>query len=304
MQRYKKQLGFSLFEVVVTMSIVAIFIAACTNVFTQKFKGKSSSPIHGKYECYYNSAGTLMQKYNKSTPTPVTTPYCSFSPNNAVAYYIINAVGGGGAGGSILGGAKGEYNSVFMTTLNSELKLYPGKGAVSGSSEKRGERTYILAKQLTGEEREILSVEGGLSASGTNVNLENCNVAFAEYACTLVPKCTSDNETRTVKVEYCSEICADSTCWAEDTVTFNTILALYSSGIPSSKDIYYNNELGGYTIHLSVEGNSTENEDVSGMMDYFEALETQESTGVYTEHAGNGGAKEQKGKNGAIVIVW
>lgn len=303
MLSYKNKLGFSLFEVVVTMSIVAIFIAACTNVFTQKYKGKSSTPMHGRFECYYNSAGTLMQKYDAGTPTAVTTPYCEFSPNSAVAYYIINAVGGGGAGGTILGGTKGEYNSVFMTTINSDLQLYPGKGALAGSSDARGERSYVMAEQITGENREILSVEGGLSAVGNSVNLNNCDVAFAEYACTLTPKCTSDNETRTVKVEYCSEICADNSCWADETLSFNTILAQYSAGLPSSNNLYYTNAAG-YTLHLAVEGNSTENEDTSGMMDYFEALKEQETTGAYTEHAGNGGAKEQNGKTGAIVIVW
>ena len=56
MAKYNKnkiKYGFSMFEVCVTMAIVVIFIAACSNVFTTRHKARTETYNHGRYECYW-----------------------------------------------------------------------------------------------------------------------------------------------------------------------------------------------------------------------------------------------------------
>ena len=51
-------------------------------------------------------------------------------------------------------------------------------------------------------------------------------------------------------------------------------------------------------------GNTTENQDVSDMVGYIEALHIVGGIKDLTIGAGNGGAKNGNGGNGAVIVVW
>ena len=91
--------GFSLFEACVVMLIVGIFVALCANAYSKRHITYQESDGHGRYECYKNAAGTLMQRYvENNNPRNVTGTTCVFRPPRYAKYLLLNAIGGGSAG--------------------------------------------------------------------------------------------------------------------------------------------------------------------------------------------------------------
>lgn len=320
--RKRYNFGFSLFEVVVTMAIVAIFVAACSNVFTQKYKKKPAIPPHGRMECFYDNAGQLTERMLSEnvivSDTHPATGYCTFRPLTSSSYLIINAVGGGGAGGQQFGGSKGEYQSLFLTTTTHTLHLYPGNpanvDAANNTFDPKGEDSYIL--DADDADREILRVSGGRSNSGSSVALDQCSVSYAEYSCRLTPSCTIDNVNQRVTVTYCAQNGNAINVEKSINIEFSKILAEYSGmtteeisrGILiyryNSTPAYQQLPITYFALSVFLEGNFTQDEDPSELKNYITGLEIKDGIASVVPEAGNGGAVGSKGGTGAILIVW
>ena len=320
----KNKYGFSLFEVVVTMAIIAIFIAAASNVFTQKFKRKVALPAHGRFECYYDNAGNLTQRYisenvlvNDFHPAE---GYCTFEPKKAAQYLVINAVAGGGAGGATYGGSAGVYKSVFLTTTTHTLRIYPGRGASYDPvnnliSSEYGEPTYMTDEDS--DNRDVLRIDGGRSNSGDMLLVKSCSVGYAKYVCRRDPFCRIDNVARTLSVGYCSGEGDELAYEQTETVSFNTAFNDYRNNnmadlsdvvLSYSKlrdtGIYLAPKEAIYTLALEVQGNFTGQRQASGFENYLEALDTDEGVATMNPSPGTGGAVAENGGNGAVVIAW
>lgn len=322
--RKKNKYGFSLFEVVVTMAIVAIFIAAASNVFTQKFKRKVALPAHGRFECYYDNAGNLTQRYlsenvlvNDFHPAE---GYCTFEPKKAAQYLVINAVGGGGAGGNAYGGSAGVYKSVFLTTTTHTLRVYPGRGATYDAATNTvltdyGEQTYMT--DVDSDNRDVLRLDGGRSNSGGMLLVKDCSVGYAKYVCRRDPFCRIDNVARQLSIGYCSDEGDSISYESTDTISFDTafydyrytdrselsnVVLSYSKLVDTGEYLAPKEAI--YTLALQVEGNFTGERQPSGLEYYLDALDFDEGIAAVNPVPGTGGAPRENGGNGAVVIAW
>ncbi len=322
----KNKYGFSLFEVVVTMSIIAIFIAAASNVFTQKYKRKVALPAHGRFECYYDNTGTLTQRYMSENVVVNDfhpgTEYCTFEPKKAAAYLVINAVGGGGAGGVNYGGSAGEYQSVFLTTTTHNLKVYPGKGAEYNPDTNLvladyGGDTYITDDDSNN--REVIRMKGGRSQSGDQLLVDACRFAYSKYTCRREPFCRIYTDTKQIEANYCSCDGDSLSCEGKETLSFSTVLSSYNSMdkaeltemiLTYSKTYDTGQYLAPrgitYTLAIEVSGNFTGVQQTSKFQEYIDALDLAEEEGVGSMDptAGSGGGRQQSGGHGAVVIAW
>ena len=324
---YKKnKYGFSLFEVCVTMTIIGIFIAAASNVFTQKYKRKVALPAHGRFECYYDNAGALTQRYMSENVVVndfhPATEYCTFEPKKAAAYLVINAVGGGGAGGVNYGGSAGEYQSVFLTTTTHNLKVYPGQGATYSPETNTvlasyGGDTYITDDDS--DNREVIRMKGGRSQSGDQLMIDACRFAYSKYTCRREPFCRIYSDTRQIEVNYCDGDGDDLSNEETVTYSFNTVLSRYNSMDKAELTemilTYSMTEDTGeymapldyiFTLALEVSGNFTGVQQTSKFQEYVDALDLSEDEGVGSMNptAGSGGGRRQSGGHGAVVIAW
>ena len=357
----KTKYGFSLFEVVVTMSIVAIFIAACSNVFTQKHKKRVSSPTHGRYECYRNAAGTVNYRlFNESVLADsgtVASGTCRFTPPKYASYVVINAVGAGGYGGTATGGSSGSYANMFLSTTDHILELTPGTAAANATVA-RGGATLVIDKGKAGtDNRTILNLSGGKSDSAASPSFRDCTFANVAYSCGYDPTCTIKESDKVIEVTYCTahdgsgiynpgnpllrtvkipftgtssdnfdDNCNSSISFPESK-QIPSVLSTYSGedlkelakGLitydytkkkcttPSTTDPH--EVLTFFTINLGVEGNYEETRDDSPLNGYVNALNinegiaTRDTNGNFIS-TGDGGAKNQKGGHGSVLITW
>ena len=203
-----KKYGFSLFEAVVVMGIVAIFVAAATNVFTKKHKQVQEKTPHGRFECYYSGDQLVQQLFteNMSQQKQNVSDHCTFKPVKNAPYYVVNLVGGGGAGSSSqYGGGAGEYRSFFVTTIEKELQITPGKaGTSSGDS---GEESVAYNITNAGEKEDLATVAGGQYGFNINTlsgnNVSDCSVNNTGYVCNKDPVCIHYGNY--IFVGYCKE---------------------------------------------------------------------------------------------------
>lgn len=189
----KTKFGFSLFEVLVTVGIVAIFIAACSNVFTQKHKTRTTTPIHGHYECYIDPEdGKVHERtFNDRIMTSESTPAsgeCNFVPPKFASYIIINAVAGGGHGGDNYGGSAGKSTNMFLSKTDHRLKIIPGKRAANKNES--GKNTLIYDTGLNGTDNKLIrTLKGGRSDSGNSMDFSDCTVNYSKYTCGVAANC-------------------------------------------------------------------------------------------------------------------
>lgn len=104
----RKQIAYTLAEVLIVMSIILLIILALPPVTKKVFKINDTRKAHGRYECYWktNAAGEkelysyFAEENGREVETNLGTSatYCEFQPTANSIYFIINAVGGGGAG--------------------------------------------------------------------------------------------------------------------------------------------------------------------------------------------------------------
>lgn len=92
--------GFTLVELMVFFLFITILIAASTPLITRKAKEIPLRVTHGKYICYYDNSGNLMQDYYNSTrrvsSEPVTS--CSFKPPRRASVFKVELIGAGAGG--------------------------------------------------------------------------------------------------------------------------------------------------------------------------------------------------------------
>ena len=324
--------GFSLFEVVVTMSIVAIFIAASSNVFTQRHKNRVANPSHGRLECYYGNDNKLHQRLVfenvVSSDSVMEDGKCTFTPNNAASYLIISAVGGGGAGGTDYGGSAGQFETQILSNTTHKLEIFPGKGAAVDVN--KGEDTIVIDIG-TGEEgftpKELLKVEGGVSESFSNdadsLKLGECAVTYARYSCGSPYSCEANNTAREVTVRYCTQNSQpddeNPQQYVRTTrINYNDLLEEYSNDTDFANGLISyeqssntddacksNTAIKDFAITLKVLGNSTQYTDYSPIRGVINSIRGI-SGGIagLSKSPGSGGAKDTPGGDGAVIIVW
>ena len=219
---HKTKYGFSMFEVCVTMAIVVVFIAACTNVFTSRHKARISTYTHGRYECYWveKEDGTLElweHLYNESNliknnavlsvfpEDESNVYYCVFRPPANVKSVVVNAVAAGGNGGENRGGDAGQFASFYLSNLAKELSIAPGRSP-RGTGTNYPSSTRIIQGRNTRDftDKTIISLNGGRSATNDNdIYFSACAVTSNPYNCGITPTCRVDNVRNQVTVQYC-----------------------------------------------------------------------------------------------------
>lgn len=212
----KNKLGFSLFEVVLTMSIIAIFVAACSNVFTQRHKKRILSPLHGHYECYRKDDGNVYERKFEGdvevlSESLIENGACEYKPPIGASYIVIAAVAGGGYGGETFGGSAGRYTNIFISSSDHTLKIEPGLAAEE--TDFRGGTTKVtdLGTVLEPDDNEIITLLGGMSDSSNRIAFKECMVAYTRFGCGVAPACeineswtnSSGEEEGAVIVSYC-----------------------------------------------------------------------------------------------------
>ena len=106
-KRFNK--AYSLAEVLVVMAIIMLIFLALPPVTKKVFKITDTRKAHGRFECYWDwdtveNKKVLFSYYSDENgteegPTKISGNKCTFTPTSNTLYYMIHAVGGGGAGG-------------------------------------------------------------------------------------------------------------------------------------------------------------------------------------------------------------
>ncbi|MBS5801541.1 MAG: hypothetical protein KIC80_00810 [Brachyspira sp.] len=299
------KLAFSLFETLVVMGIVAIFVTACANVFTKKRNRVTEKTPHGRFECYYSGGSLKQQYFVENIPRSLdTVSKCKFKPIKNAPYYVINLVGGGGAGSASSsghGGGAGEYKSFFVTSIEKELEVIPGRGAAVGGS---ATESIVNSIESTGT-KTIASVRGGTygfdksTMDGSNVS--DCSIIDAKYACARQPVCNAYTEY--VQISYCKE---DDMAGTNDdayvTEQLKYIDINSQTVLNGSMVTYEEPDDKTFKFALTIQSNMTDGADVSQFNTYLKAIGIE--NGIITAAPGNGGAKGQPGNDGGAVIIW
>lgn len=97
--------GFSLVEMMLLLIIVSLMIASGVSVITKKHVKVPKLALHGAYICYYNKDGKLHEEKYVGAGTSrkiwdENVDVCRFVPPERASYFYVQAVAGGGAGGS------------------------------------------------------------------------------------------------------------------------------------------------------------------------------------------------------------
>lgn len=371
----KNKFGFSLFEVVVTMGIIAVFIAACSNVFTQRHKKRITTPNHGRYECYRSQDGGIVyeRQFNEGVEVIAqrnVAGRCRFKPPKQASYLIVTAIGGGGYGGPTNGGSAGAFTSTFLASTSHWLEMVPGRAAATAATE-RGENTQVYDRGTSGidPERLIIDVKGGKSDSSNSLTFKNCNVATAKYNCGAESICTEKVDipgqedsvevtycagpsvggtidptlVKTVKIPFINSVangdrdyddgCNDtvSASWRSSnknirslkdenaglsaaemaqggvTYTYSKTRCTDSNRAEGAETITY------FRLNLQVEGNYTSDPDYSELNGYINTLNIENGVAAGNGLTGNslrrystgdGGARNERGGNGAVLVIW
>ena len=130
----RKNIAYTLAEVLVVMTIIMLIILALPPVTKKVFKIKDTRKAHGRYECYWkvNGAGEKeLHSYvaeengreeDKNLGTSAT--YCDFQPTTNSIYFIMHAVGGGGAGAIVytrdIDNGGGTYTTANVSDLEAK----------------------------------------------------------------------------------------------------------------------------------------------------------------------------------------
>lgn len=135
----RKKTAYTLAEMLVVMAIIALIFLALPPITKKMFKVDETRKAHGRYECFWqtetNADGTVKSKklysytlregQNNATPHEVAGTYCTFTPPTNVAYFIVYAVGGGGAGASIEDGPEHAADAtVSRRDLEDKKQVY------------------------------------------------------------------------------------------------------------------------------------------------------------------------------------
>jgi len=130
----KNKKGFTLAEMMVVLLIMTIIAAATLPLVTRRHK-KTEEISHGRYECYYNASGKLVEKYtqtggnmaiaNSGVEVQPLSGKCTFVPPRASKKFNMYLIGGGGGGGGVVGNAgHTAWSSVDLGTSTHKLPYY------------------------------------------------------------------------------------------------------------------------------------------------------------------------------------
>ena len=91
--------GFSLAEMLIVLLIMSFIAISIPLIHFKKTELKTKRSLHGRFECFYDEAGNLMQ-YSKNEDGATLRPLegvteCVFTPPRNAAFFMVHAVGGG-----------------------------------------------------------------------------------------------------------------------------------------------------------------------------------------------------------------
>ncbi len=152
-----KKSGFTIAEALISMLILSVFIGLSMKIFTKKHTKPVYNASHGTYVCYRDADGNLHSKFG-AQENSVSGDHCVFRPAKTATYYVLSAVGGGGGGNSTKGGSAGQFETMFLTNIADDLKIYPG---AAGQPYYKGSDTVVK----NNSDEVLLSVKGGLEGT-------------------------------------------------------------------------------------------------------------------------------------------
>ena len=297
--------GFSLFEACVVMLIVAVFVAMCANAYTKRHVTYQESDGHGRYECYRNEGGAIVQRYvENNSARNLTGTTCVFRPPRYAKYILINAIGGGAATSA------GQFSSSFFSSIDAPLTIDPGLPN-GNTTIKRGTETIITA------------VSGGgdmVVTSSSTTKVANCTVgpgikattatSGPPYSCSSTPTCAQDGTN--LVVYYCkspsdfkridipiSDIKSNLYSYSGNVITYYDIQDYINVGLLEPEDaltlLRANERPYNSYFTLTVEFDMTESSE-SQMENYLSILGV--TDGIATIQPGS------PTKPGGVVILW
>lgn len=101
MIKSKLKSGFTLIELMVFFIFISILLAASTPIITKRVKNLPLKVYHGKYMCYRNEDGALVEEYYNASirvKDPTVVDACHFNPPKKATVYKIEMIGGGAGG--------------------------------------------------------------------------------------------------------------------------------------------------------------------------------------------------------------
>jgi len=101
MKYINKQKGFTLVQLMATLFILSVILAASAPMITRAYKKIPTRAIHGMYICYYGNGGLTEEYFNAKTrisQNVVNDNKCKFVPPKQVASFEVELIGGGGGG--------------------------------------------------------------------------------------------------------------------------------------------------------------------------------------------------------------
>ena len=123
-QKFKRfNKAYSLAEVLVVMAIIMLIFLALPPVTKKVFKITDTRKAHGRFECYWDvdadGKKALYSYYSDESglidgPKKIDGEKCTFTPTSNTLYYMIHAVGGGGAG-AVIATQKDEHGNTIVT---------------------------------------------------------------------------------------------------------------------------------------------------------------------------------------------
>lgn len=294
MVKDKQFSGFSLLEASVTMLIVAVFVALCSNAFTKRHITYQESDGHGRYECYRNSSGIVQRYVENNSPRNVAGTTCVFRPPRYAKYLLINASGGGSASGA------GTFISTFYTSIDAPLTITPG-AAGGATTISKGGTTIVSAAGGGGEMVEISTAASNVKSCTFQSTLfngcgttANCTQAGSNLSVTF---CRSNDagdsknlqipiaDVKKYKQSYSgsSLVYADISDYVGHNIAAEDAVKMATSGTFNSY----------FTVNVEFETtNSTE----SQMENYLSALGIED--GIAAARPG------APGQPGGVVILW
>lgn len=283
-------------EASVTMLIVGIFVALCANAYTKRHITYRDSDGHGRYECYRNSSGAIVQRYvENNSARDVSGSTCVFRPPRYAKYFLINVSGGGTAASA------GKFDSLFFTNFTDPITITPG--VVGGSS------------SLTSNGKVIHTTSGGggeiVVTSATADTVTSCTLSEELESCGSTTSCTQSGSD--IVVNYCFDSVSMYTATlpledikkyrqsaSGDTLVYKDLSSYTDRGYTAEDAANMVKSCSGdncfpirYTMTLKFQ---MQNKQESQMESYLSALDI--TDGIATVNPG------AKSKAGAVLILW
>lgn len=157
------KLAFSIAEMLIVVVILSVIAVAVTPFAVKKKTPRTIKPERGRYECFYDSSGALVQRYTKAGKIveEATVSQCNFDPKQADGsdFIAISAIGGGG------GGAYAPEPSTYE-----DKRPKPGEPAtleIIGATSGSGSFQLQNAPQWVRDEASTTGISADITLSGS-----------------------------------------------------------------------------------------------------------------------------------------